>query len=386
MHNDNLLKTYNRLDITFKKGKGTKLWDEKGNEYLDFVSGVAVNCLGHCHPIILDALKKQSEDLIHISNLYYNKPQNDLAKKLCSIGDMKKVFFCNSGTESIETALKIARKYGTTIHESKKEIIYMNNSFHGRSMGALSVTGQSKYQKDFTPLVGGMHQAEINNINSIKNIINSNTCAVIIEPIQGEGGIISCSNKFLKELKTLCTKYNALLIFDEVQCGAGRLGSFFAYKQFDIVPDIVCMAKGLGGGFPIGATLTNEKVGKCISPGDHGSTFGGNPLACAVSLAIIKELLDKDIIKEIPFKEKYLKSKFKALKDKYPCLLDISGKGLLIGIKFKDPKTIIKKCFNKKLLLVGAGENIIRLLPPLNVSYKEIDHAINILKEVLEEI
>lgn len=386
MHNDNLLKTYNRLDITFKKGKGTKLWDEKGNEYLDFVSGVAVNCLGHCHPIILDALKKQSENLIHISNLYYNKPQNDLANKLCSIGDMKKVFFCNSGTESIETALKIARKYGTTFHESKKEIIYMNNSFHGRSMGALSVTGQPKYQNNFTPLVGGMHKAEINNINSIKNTINSNTCAVIIEPIQGEGGIISCSNKFLKELKTLCNKYNALLIFDEVQCGAGRLGSFFAYKQFDIVPDIVCMAKGLGGGFPIGATLTNEKVGKCISPGDHGSTFGGNPLACAVSLAIIKELLDKDIIKEISFKEKYLKSKIKALKDKYPCLLDISGKGLLIGIKFKDPKTIIKKCFNKRLLLVGAGENVIRLLPPLNVSYKEIDHAINILKEVLEEI
>lgn len=383
MKKDNFMNVYNRFNVNFIKGKGTKLWDDSGKEYLDFVSGVAVNCLGHCDDSIVDTIHNQSKTLMHVSNLYYTDKQNELAKKITSMGTMGKAFFCNSGTEAVEAALKIARKYGRHIDKEKNEIVYMANSFHGRTMGALSVTGKAQYQESFKPLIGNVVEAKFNNIDSINNCINNNTCAVILEPVQGEGGIISADIKFLKEVQKLCSENNALLIFDEVQCGAGRLGSFFAYEKFNIIPDIICMAKGLGAGFPIGAVLAKGKAAEVIQPGDHGSTFGGNPLASAVALTVIEQLVDKGIIKEVNNKGEYFKKKLNELKSNYSCIGEIKGMGLLLGVEFDNSKEIIKKCLHNGLLLVGAGKNVVRFLPPLNVSYEEIDEAINILEKSL---
>ncbi len=388
MAESNLMNTYNRFDVEFIKGKGTILYDNKGYEYLDFVSGVAVNCLGHSHPAISKTLREQGEKLIHISNLFYNDKQNALAEKLAELSDHQKVFFCNSGTEAVEGAIKIARKFGKAKGgEDKNKIIYMKNSFHGRTMGALSITGQPKYQSPFKPLIGGTIEAEFNNLDDIRKKIDSNTCAVIIEPIQGEGGIIEAKIDFLEGLRKLCDENDVLLIFDEVQCGIGRLGTFFAYQKFGVIPDIICSAKGLGGGFPIGAVIANNKAADSISPGDHGSTFGGNPLACAVSLTVINELIEGKILKEVTEKGEYLKSKLESLKETYSYIDDICGKGLLIGIKINvEVKKLITKCFEHKFLVIGAGKDVLRLLPPLNVSYEELDKGVKILNDVLFKV
>ncbi|MFD3157913.1 aspartate aminotransferase family protein [Haloimpatiens sp. FM7330] len=387
MTKSNLMNTYNRFDVEFVNGLGTKLYDTDGNEYLDFVSGVAVNCLGHSHPSITKTLFEQSKSLIHISNLYYNDKQNKLAEKLIDLSNHDKVFFCNSGTEAVEGAVKIARKYGKVKSgKDKNLIIHMKNSFHGRTMGALSITGQPKYQESFKPLISGTIEAQFNNINDIKEKINSNTCAVIIEPVQGEGGIIEASIDFLKELRNLCDEYDALLIFDEVQCGIGRLGTFYAYQKFGVIPDVICLAKGLGGGFPIGAVIANNKAAQVISHGDHGSTFGGNPLACAVSLTVINELISGGIISEIDKKAQYFKDKLEKLKEKHSYINEICGKGLFIGLRVNiDPKKIITKCFEKKFLVIGAGKDVLRLLPPLNVSYDDLDKCVSILDDVLSD-
>ncbi|KXG75224.1 aspartate aminotransferase family protein [Thermotalea metallivorans] len=383
-----MMNTYSRFDVVFDKGIGTKVYDIHGKAYLDFVSGVAVNCLGHSHPAIAKTLAEQSQQLIHVSNLYWNTKQMALAEKLVLYSDHDQVFFCNSGTEAVETALKLARKYGKLKGGSNKhEIIYMDNSFHGRTMGALAVTGQEKYQKDFMPLMTGLKPVKFNDIEELKKSISENVCGVILEPIQGEGGIVPAQTDFLKEVSTLCKKYDALLIFDEVQCGIGRLGSLFAYQSFGVVPDVICMAKGLGGGFPIGAVLATEKAASAFVPGDHGCTFGGNPLACAVALTVLEELVDKGIVKEVDEKSLYLKEKLEGLVEKYYNIQAVQGIGLMLGIKMKgDPKPIVNKCFEKGLLLVGAGENVIRILPPLNVTKEEMDAAVDILEEVLWEI
>lgn len=388
MGKSSLMNTYNRFDNLFVKGFGSKVYDSKENEFIDFVSGVAVNCLGHCHPVISKVLKEQGEQLIHISNLYYTDKQNELAGKLTELSKHNKVFFCNSGTEAVEAALKLARKYGKTHGGKEKyEVVYMENSFHGRTLGALSVTGQPKYQKEFKPLIGGTVSCEFNNIDELEDKINNNTCAVIIEPIQGEGGLTLAQIEFLKKARKLCDKVNAILIFDEVQCGIGRLGSFFAYEKFDVIPDIVCMAKGLGGGFPIGAMMANDKASEAFCPGDHGSTFGGNPLACAVSLAVINELINTGIIEEVNEKGKYFSQKVQELKQKHECIDKFCGMGLLTGIKVNiDTKSVIKKCFEKGLLVVAAGNNVIRMLPPLNICYEDIDKAFDIFDEVLFEL
>ncbi|CAH2213332.1 aspartate aminotransferase family protein [Tepidibacter aestuarii] len=388
MSKNNIMNTYSRVDVTFEKGLGSKVYDINGKEYIDFVSGVAVNCLGHSHPAIIKALNDQSNNLIHISNLYWNNKQLNLAKKLCDYSDHDKVFFCNSGTEAVETAIKLARKYGINNGTSKKnEIIFMENSFHGRTMGALAITGQEKYQKDFMPLMSGVKSSKFNDIDSLKNKIDENTCAVIIEPIQGEGGIISVQIDFLKEVKNLCEKYNALLIFDEIQCGIGRTGSLFAYKKFEVIPDVICMAKGLGGGFPIGAVLATQKSADAFVPGDHGSTFGGNPLGCSVSLAVLNELIDNGVLDKVDEKSEYITNKLSKLKEKYQAVDKIQGMGLMLGIKLNiDKSKLISKCFEKGLLLVGAGENVVRILPPLNVSKEDIDKFLDILDEALNEL
>jgi acetylornithine/N-succinyldiaminopimelate aminotransferase len=386
MSKNSVMNTYGRFDVTFERGAGSRLFDVDGKEYIDFVSGVAVNCLGHSHPAIINAIVEQSSKLIHISNYYWNTKHTELADILIRNSNHSKVFFCNSGTEAVEGALKLARKYGKSKgNEDKNVILYMNNSFHGRSMGALSVTGQPKYQKEFMPLIGGVKQVEFNDIEDLKKFFDGNVCGVIIEPIQGEGGINAADAEFLQEVRSLCDKFDALLIFDEIQCGIGRLGSLFAYEKFAVIPDVITIAKALGGGFPIGAFLANERALSLV-PGDHGSTFGGNPLGCAVSAAILKELIDGGVIASVDEKGEYLKNKLLALKDKYSIINEVRGMGLLIGLSVKDPKALMNTCFNKGLLVVTAGADVVRLLPPLNVSTADMDAALNILEEALKEL
>ncbi|MFA6940905.1 MAG: acetylornithine transaminase [Clostridiaceae bacterium] len=378
-----LMNTYGKYEPVFVKGKGSKIWDEAGKEYIDFVSGVAVNCLGHAHPAIKKALEDQSEKLIHISNYFWNKPQIELSELVCKKSAMESVFFVNSGTEAIEAALKLSRKYGSK-QDGKNKIIYMENSFHGRTMGALSVTGQEKYQKSFQPLIPNTVPVAFNNMEELENAFGDDVCGLIFEPIQGEGGIIKADYEFMKKARELCDKYDAIMILDEVQCGIGRTGSFFAYQGYGVMPDVVCMAKALGGGFPIGAIAARGKAKDVLTPGDHGSTFGGNPLACSVAIAVLKELENEKIIENISAKSEYINEKLGKLKEKCNVIVDIRGAGLLIGIEInKDTKEFSKKCFEKGLLVVSAGKNTIRLLPPLNVSYEDIDSALNILEEVI---
>lgn len=388
MSKNNIMNTYGRFDVTFEKGIGSKIYDINGNEYIDFVSGVAVNCLGHSHPAIIKAITEQSKQLIHISNYYWNTKHTRVAEKLIDNCDHDKVFFCNSGTEAIEGAFKLARKYGKLKGNNDKSILlYMSNSFHGRTMGALSITGQEKYQKDFLPLIPNVKKVNFNDINDLNENFDENVCGIIIEPIQGEGGINVVNSDYLEEVRNSCDKYDALLIFDEIQCGMGRLGELFAYKKFNVIPDVICIAKGLGGGFPIGAFIANKKASKALSLGDHGSTFGGNPLGCAVSLAVLNELVEGGIISSVASKEIYLKEKLTELKNKYTVIDEIKGMGLLIGISIKtNPKDFSNLCFKKGLLVVTAGTTVIRLLPPLNVTIQEIDKALNILESVMKEL
>ena len=394
-----LLNVYSRYNKIFEKGKGTYIYDNEGNEYLDFVSGISVNCLGHASPVITKALTEQSQKLVHISNLYYSQPQLDLANKLTENSKMESVFFTNSGTEAIELALKIARKYGNNLSydengnkiADKTEIIYMKNSFHGRSTGALAVTGQPKYQKPFEPLMKNVTDCNFNDVEDLKAKVSEKTAAIILEPIQGESGLESATPEFMEAIKELSEKHNTLVIFDEIQCGMGRTGKLFAYENFDLIPDIVTIAKSLGGGVPIGACLTKGKANDVLVPGDHGSTYGGNPLVCAVANAVLHELIDNKLIeKNVVEKGQYSVEKLKKLKEKFDFIEEIRGKGLLLGIKFDEKKVLAKdvvlKALENGLLLVGAGNNVVRFFPPFNVTNDEIDKAISILEKVFEKI
>ena len=391
-----LLNVYSRYNVIFEKGKGTYIYDNEGNEYLDFVSGISVNCLGHASPVITKALTEQSQKLAHISNLYYSQPQLDLAKKLTDNSEMERVFFTNSGTEAIELALKIARKYGNNLScdenenkiTDKTEIIYMKNSFHGRSTGALAVTGQPKYQKPFEPLMKNVTECNFNDVQDLKAKVSEKTAAIILEPIQGESGLESATPEFIGTIKELSEKYDTLVIFDEIQCGMGRTGKLFAYENFDLVPDVITIAKSLGGGVPIGACLTKGKANDVLVPGDHGSTYGGNPLVCAVANAVLHELIDNKLVeKNVVEKGQYSVKKLEKLKEKFDFIEEIRGKGLLLGIKFEDKKILAKdvvlKALENGLLLVAAGNNVVRFFPPFNVANEEIDKAVYILEKVL---
>lgn len=385
MIENKLMKTYSRPDVIFERGKGSYLYDEKNNEYLDFVAGVAVNSLGHCSPIVTEAIEKQSKQLIHLSNLYWTKAQLDLAEILIDTSDHEEVFFVNSGTEALETAIKITRKYGKSISQDKNEILFMKNSFHGRSVGALSITGQEKYQVDFMPLMGKTKMVIANDIADLISKVNENTCAIFIEPIQGEGGVIPMEVEFLKETRILCDKYNALLVFDEVQCGIGRTGTFYAYQGTNIIPDIVCLAKGLGGGFPIGAVLANKKA-NVLQPGDHGCTFGGNPLACATSKAVVQVINTKEFLKSVHEKGEYIKNRLEESLNGHKAFKSVKGKGLLIGVHLTvESKPISEEGFKEKLLVIGAGKNVIRIVPSLNISYDEIDKGLEILIRIIKK-
>jgi len=387
--NDYLMNTYNRYPVILEKGKGAKIWDISGKEYLDFASGIAVNTLGHSHPKIVDAIKTQSEKLIHCSNLYWNEPQIELAKIISEKSIGGKVFFVNSGTEANETAIKIARKFGKKQNTSKFKILSAIDSFHGRTLGSLSATGQPKYQESFKPLVEGFEYFEFNNIEDISKKISEEVCAVILEPIQGESGIIPAEKDFLESVRELCNKYNALLIFDEVQCGIGRTGELFAYQAYMVEPDVITLAKGLGGGIPIGAVVANKKA-DVLEPGDHGSTFGGNPFACSVAVTVLNEISNEFFLKGVKAAGEYLKSNLEILIQKFSQVLkEVRGLGLMIGVEFKEnfsAKDFSKKCLENGLLLVPAGNNTLRFLPPLNVRKNELESALEIFESCLKEI
>ncbi|MFH2011402.1 MAG: aspartate aminotransferase family protein [Pseudomonadota bacterium] len=380
--------TYSRLPVVIVKGSGCKLWDSDGKEYLDFVGGLAVCNLGHCHPNVVKAIKEQADTLIHVSNLYYTEPQTKLAKLLVENSFADKVFFCNSGAEANEAAIKLTRKYTKEKKEDKKfEIITMTNSFHGRTMATITATGQNKFHKGFEPLLQGFRYVPFNDLKAAEEAINYSTCALMVEPIQGEGGVNCPSDDYLKGLREICDNFGLLLIFDEVQVGIGRTGTLFAYEGYDVQPDIITLAKGLAGGLPIGAMLAREEIAKSFSPGSHASTFGGNPVVSASALATINTILDNGILENCINVGGYLFEKLNKLKRKYHFIKDLKGKGLIIGMELEfNGGNIVKECLNRGLLINCTMDRTLRFLPPLIVTKLEVDAMVRILYDVFSAL
>ena len=384
-----ILPTYKRSNLSFVKGKGSYLITKNGKKYLDFASGLAVNSLGHCNSELIKVLNNQSKKMWHISNAFQIPEQEELAKKLVKLTFADKVFFCNSGAESVEAAIKIARAY----HQIKKKknkfkIITIKGSFHGRTLATISASGQKKMIDGFKPLLDGFVQVEFGDHESIEKAVDNKTAAIMVEPILGEGGIKIIPNQCLEGLRKLCNKKKILLIFDEVQCGIGRTGKFFSYQWSKIEPDILATAKGMGGGFPIGACLVTDKVSKGMKFGSHGSTFGGNPLACSVAKRVIEIISEKKFLNDLNQKATFFVNKLEAIKNTYNHLIEeIRGRGFLLGIKIKINNSIfIEKLRNNGLLSVGANENIIRILPPLNVTNKDLKIALKIIEKTCIDI
>ncbi len=380
-----VMPTYGNKELEFIKGKGCYLFDKKNEKYLDFASGIAVNSLGHCHPVLVKALNNQSKQLWHVSNLYKINKQEEFAQLLCKNSFANKVFFTNSGTEAIECGIKIIRSFHNYHKTGKNEIISFSGAFHGRSYGALSAQQNNKYAKGFGPLLSGFKQVEFNNINKLKSAINQKTAGIIIEPIQGEGGIRPADLSFLKFLRKICNQRKILLFFDEVQCGFGRSGKLFSYEWAKIKPDIMAVAKGIGSGFPLGACLSTEKACISMKQGSHGSTYGGNPLAMSVGLEVLKIISKERFLKNVDKVARYFWKNLKMIESEYSLISEIRGAGLLLGIKTHISNIKFSEELKKnKLLNVPAADNTIRLAPPLIVSYKEIDKSISIIKKVLK--
>lgn len=375
-----IIPSYNRIPLSLIKGKGAYLWDVNNKKYLDFVSGLAVTNLGHCHPEVVKAAQEQAKRLFHTSNLYYTEPQTRLAEVLSKNSLGGKVFFCNSGAEANEAAIKLARKFG---RGSRYEIITMKNSFHGRTIATITATGQSKFQNGFEPLVPGFRYVQLNDLEQVSSSITPATVAIMVEPIQGEGGVNIASLEYLERLREICNQHQILLIFDEVQTGIGRTGKLFAYQHTRIEPDIMTLAKALGNGLPIGAMVTRPEIANILSPGTHASTFGGNPIACAVALTVMKVITQKDLLEHVRQMGDYLFEKLSNLKIKYPFIKDIRGKGLMIGIELDLEGTkIVSECQNLGLLINCTMTSVLRLLPPLTITIYEIDKALEILEKV----
>ena len=381
-----LLKTYNGYQVVFDHGDGIKLFDTDGNEYLDFFAGIAVQGLEYNYKGINEALKAQADKLWHISNYFYNEPVIEAGEKLLEISRMEKVFFTNSGTEAIEGAIKIAKKYGTKTGK-RFEIIAMEGSFHGRSLGALSVTGNEHYREDFYPLIPGVKFAKYNDIESVKNLVSDKTCAIILETVQGEGGIHPATKEFLEGIKKLTDEHDLILILDEIQCGMGRTGQYFAWQEYGIKPDVMTVAKALGNGVPIGAFLTSGKASGVLKPGDHGSTYGGNPLVCAVASKVLDIFKEDDITRNVKAVGDYLKEKLEGMVEEYPFIMEVRGKGLLLGMEFDRPVADIIKyaLLDEKMVLINAGSNVLRFIPPLIISKEDVDDALERLKRVLNK-
>ena len=384
-----LTKNYNRKKISFKRGKGSFLYSVDGKKYLDFVQGIAVNSLGHAHPKLVKTINAQSKKLWHVSNAFIIPEGEKLAKKLAKKTFADYVMFQNSGAEATEAAIKVARRYFYSIGKPKKNrILCVKNSFHGRTLAAIYASGSKKMTEGFGPKVGGFDHFEFGDHKSLKKKITKNTAAIMVETIMGEGGIKVIPDWCLKELRKICNNKDILLILDEVQCGIGRSGDFFAFEKSKVKPDIVPIAKGIGGGFPIGAVLMNKKVASGMTAGTHGSTFGGNPLAMAVGNSVMDIIANKNFLKHVKDISKYFLLNLNKIKEKYPGVIkEIRGRGLLIGIQLHtDQANFIKKLMENKLLTIRAAENVVRILPPLNVKKNEIDQAIKVIKKVCIEV
>jgi len=382
-----VMHTYSRIPIAMERGEGVRIWDSDGKEYLDFISGIGVNAVGHCHPEIVKAIESQLKRLLHCSNLYYINLQTKLAEALCEVSFADKVFFSNSGAEANEAAIKLARRFGSKLGGRRYEIITMKGSFHGRTLATLKATAQTKYQNGFGPFLPGFKYAPFNDLKGVKKAISSKTCAVMLEPIQGEGGINVASETFLRELRQFCDEKEILLILDEVQCGLGRTGKMFAYQHYGIEPDVMTLAKPLGGGMPIGATLAKEKVASAFEPGTHASTFGGNPLACSAALAFLKVVKNENLVEKARERGNYFRARLEELKKKFSSVKKIRGKGLMIGLELGFPgKDMVKRCRDRGLLINCTVEKILRFLPPLIIEERDIDEAVKILDTVFSRL
>lgn len=383
-----LMNTYNRYSVVLRKGRGMKVWDVTGKEYLDFIAGIAVNCLGHCHPRVVIAIQKQAQRLLHVSNLYHIEPQIRLAKVLVENSCADKVFFCNSGAEAIEGAIKLARKYSHDhFGPDRHEIIAAHNSFHGRTLAALTATGQEKFHHGFEPLVPGFRHVPFNNAEALGQAVSGNTCAVLLEPVQGEGGVRMPSSDYLRQVRDICSRNKLLLILDEIQTGMGRTGKLFAHEHYGIEPDIFCLAKGLGGGVAIGAVLAKEQVAAAFQHGSHASTFGGNPLACEAAIATVSTLLeDNFLIENCRRLGDYFMKKLQKLKNDFPsAIIDVRGLGLMLGMELtKAGGPIVEACLKRGILINCTSGNVLRFTPPLIVVEKDIDYLIDVLDDVME--
>ena len=380
-----LMPTYTRIPLVIEKGQGVRVWDSEGKEYLDFISGIGVMEVGHCHPEIVKAIQSQVKELIHCSNLYHIRLQVELAEELCRCSFADRVFFSNSGAEANEAAIKLARKFGST--RGAFEILSMENSFHGRTLATLGITGQRKYQKGFGPFASGVRFVPFNDLSQVEQVFSSKTCAVILEPIQGEGGIKVADKDFLQGLRQLCDQKGILLILDEVQCGLGRTGRLFAYEHYGIEPDILTVAKPLGGGFPMGATLAREEVANSFQPGDHASTFGGNPLACAAALAFLRVLIEERLVEKAEERGGYFRQQLEKIKEGFHLIKEVRGKGLMVGMElYSGAREVVEEWRDRGLLINCAAGDTLRFLPPLIVQKEDINRALEILAESLRTV
>ena len=386
--NKHVAKNYGRYPIGLVRGKGMVVWDASGKKYIDFVAGLAVDNLGHCPPSVVDAIRKQSGKLLHVSNLYHIEPQSQLAAELTRLTFANKFFFCNSGTEANEAAIKLARRWFYDKGQPKRfEIITMNDSFHGRTMASLSATAQKKIHVGFKPLLPGFKYIPFNDITALKKAVTKKTCAVLIEPIQGEGGVNPAQKTYLKTLRKICNEKGILLIFDEIQTGFGRTGPLFAYERYKIKPDIITLAKALGGGIAIGAMGSTNKIIESFSPGTHGATFGGNPLACAASLASLKTLTKKDFLKKASSQGNYFLKELHYLKEKFSIIREVRGIGLMLAVELDRPGAeVVSDCMKEGLLINCIQQNTIRFLPPLIITRKEIDLLIKTLSKIFTKM
>ena len=377
--------TYARFPVALVRGKGVRVWDADGKEYLDLVAGIAVNGLGHNHPAVARAIRQQAAKLLHVSNLYHIAPQSELARELCRRSFAQKVFFCNSGAEANEAAIKLARRYGAEWLGGKYEVLSTHNSFHGRTLATLTATGQEKVRAGYDPLPAGFRQVPYNDLRAMEEAIDEKTtAAVLVEPIQGEGGVVVPDKGYLQGLRELCDQREILLIFDEVQSGMGRTGKLFAYEHFGVEPDIMTLAKALGGGLPLGAMLAKEKVARSFVPGAHASTFGGNPLTCSVGLAVLKTLVQGGALKNCVKMGRVLFDGLQALKQRFRFIREVRGKGLLLGMELEqDGGKIVEDCLKAGLLINCAAHKVLRFIPPLIIGKKEIGQGLAILEKVL---
>ena len=383
---ENIMNTYKRFPIVLVKGSGVKVWDVNGKEYLDFVAGIAVCNLGHSHPQVIATVKEQLENLTHVSNLYYTEPQAQLARLLVENSFADKVFFCNSGAEANEAAIKLARKYA---HENmgpdKFELITMKDSFHGRTMATITATGQEKFQFGFTPLLEGFTYVPFNDLQALEARISNKTCGIMMEPIQGEGGVNIPDTQYLARMREICDRHGILLIVDEVQTGMGRTGELFAYEHSGIKPDIMTLAKALGNGFPIGAMLATNKIAKAFIPGNHASTFGGSPLAMAAANATVKTMLQEGILEHCRKMGDYFLLQLKKLQQKHKIIKEVRGMGLMLAAQLNiESGDIVNECLQKGLLINSAGSKTLRFVPPLIITTQDVDQAIKVLDEVME--